>query len=202
MKNKEETKRRLINAVGEILKNEGYSALRVNNIARKAGVNKSLIYRYFRTLEYLIEAYVVEKDYWMTFSNSLNDLIGNSQSLGSQPLVTQLLQNQFTFFLSEHEMQRLIHWELSGQSRLMTSIHNARESNGQKLLEMTDEHFKNKKVNFRAVSALLVGGIYYTILHTWSNGGTFCDIDVKSSDGQNEILKSIEQIVEWAYEKS
>ncbi|RKR84115.1 TetR family transcriptional regulator [Mucilaginibacter gracilis] len=202
MKNKEETKRRLINAVGEILKNEGYSALRVNNIARKAGVNKSLIYRYFRTLEYLIEAYVVEKDYWMTFSNSLNDLIQNNRSLSSQPLVTQLLQNQFTFFLSEPEMQRLIHWELSGQSRLMTSIHNARESNGQKLLEMTDEHFKNKKINFRAVSALLVGGIYYTILHTRSNGGTFCDIDVKSSDGQNEILKSIEQIVEWAYEKS
>jgi AcrR family transcriptional regulator len=31
MKNKEETKKRLINAVGEILKNEGYSALGVKD---------------------------------------------------------------------------------------------------------------------------------------------------------------------------
>ncbi|EHQ24755.1 TetR/AcrR family transcriptional regulator [Mucilaginibacter paludis] len=202
MKNKEETKRRFINAVGEILKNEGYSALGVNNIARKAGVNKGLLYRYFGKLEYLIEAYVVENDYWMTFSNKLNEFISNNKSLSSQHLVTQILQNQYKFFLSEPEMQRLIHWELSGDCRLMTSIHNARESNGQKLLEMTDKDFENTKVNFRAIAALLVGGIYYTILHTRFNGGMFCDIDLMSANGQNEILKSIEQIVGWAFEKS
>ena len=38
-------------------------------------------------------------------------------------------------------MQRLILWELTANSPLMKSIHNARESMGQKLFETTDEHF-------------------------------------------------------------
>jgi AcrR family transcriptional regulator len=202
MKNKEETKKRLINAVGEILKNEGYSALGVNNIARKSGVNKGLIYRYFGKLDYLVETYVVENDYWLEFFKQTNQLVQESQPESLQLLISQILQNQYKFFLSEPDMQRLIHWELSGESPLMTSIHNARETNGQKILEMTDDHFKNQKVNFRAIAALLVGGIYYTILNSRFNGGMFCDIDVNSTYGQNEILKAIEQTVGWAFEKS
>jgi len=202
MKNKEETKKRLVNAVGEILKNEGYSALGVNNIARKSGVNKGLIYRYFGKLDYLVETYVVENDYWLEFFKQTKQLVQESQPESLQLLISQILQNQFKFFLSEPDMQRLIHWELSGESPLMKSIHNARESNGQRILEMTDDHFKNQKVNFRAVSALLVGGIYYTILHSRFVGGTFCDLDINSKDGQNEILKAIEQTVGWAFDSS
>lgn len=59
----------------------------------------------------------------------------------------------------------------------MHSIHNARESLGQIFFDLTDVHFKNKAVDFRAVAALLVGGIYYMILHTSNNGHKFADID-------------------------
>jgi hypothetical protein len=81
----------------------------------------------------------------------------------------------------------------------MKSIHNARESTGQKLLALSDLHFKDSNVNFRAIGALIVGGIYYTILHTIYNGGNFTDMDVSTDDGQAEISKAIEQIVGWAY---
>ncbi|NNU34416.1 hypothetical protein HK413_10260 [Mucilaginibacter sp. S1162] len=116
-----------------------------------------------------------------------------------QGLITEVLKNQYKYFLSEREMQRLILWEISANSPLMKSIHNARESNGQAMLEMTDPHFKDKKVNFRAIAALLVGGIYYTILHTQFNGGMFCDLDISTQEGQNEMLTAIEEIVGWAF---
>ena len=48
-KNKELTKRKLFAAVGEILKSEGYNGLGVNRVAKQAGVNKKLIYRYFES---------------------------------------------------------------------------------------------------------------------------------------------------------
>ena len=63
IKDKELTKRKLINAVGEIIRTEGYTGLGVNKIARQAQVNKKLIYRYFMTVDRLIEEYVLEKDY-------------------------------------------------------------------------------------------------------------------------------------------
>ena len=202
MKDKEQTKRRLIEAVGEIIKSDGYNALGVNAIAKRAGVSKKLIYRYFGNVNYLIEAYVIENDYWMAFSDKVREMIDQNSYSNSQPLITDILQNQFKFFFSELEMQSLILWEISEESPLMRSIHNARESMGQKFLELTDSHFKDTNVNFRAIAALLVGGIYYTILHTRFNGGMFSDIDMNSEDGKNEILIDIKQIVGWAYQEA
>jgi AcrR family transcriptional regulator len=63
VRDREKTMLKLINAVGEIIKTEGYTALGVNNIARKAEVNKKLIYRYFDNVNSLIEIYVRGKDY-------------------------------------------------------------------------------------------------------------------------------------------
>ncbi|WDF81149.1 TetR/AcrR family transcriptional regulator [Mucilaginibacter sp. KACC 22773] len=202
IKNKELTKRKLVIAVGEILKSEGYKGLGVNRIAKQAGVNKKLIYRYFGNVNYLIETYVIENDYWLTFSKKLLEQVKKEAPPTTQTFIANLLKNQFNYFLNEKEMQRLILWEISTSSALMKSIHNAREAAGQGLLEMTDEHFKDKRVNFRAIAALLVGGIYYIVLHIQSNGGQFCDLDISSQSAQTEVMRAIDQIVGWAFEKA
>jgi AcrR family transcriptional regulator len=200
MKNKETTKRKLIWAVGEVIRNEGFDSLSVSKVARKAEVDRKLIGRYFGGLNQLLESYIVENDYWMLFADHINELLKSKSYASSKDLITAILQNQFSYFYAEKDMQRLILWELTSHSPLMKSIHNARESMGQRFLELTDEHFKKSDVNLRAIGALLVGGIYYTILHTIYNGGTFSDLDISSVEGQSEILKAIEQIVEWAYQ--
>jgi AcrR family transcriptional regulator len=201
-KSKEETKRRLIQAVGEKIKSDGIYGMKISHIAKLAQVDRKLIYRYFGSLNNLIEAYVLENDYWMIYAENMKKMIRGNSYPGSQELITAVLQNQFKYFMSEKDMQRLILLELSTNSPLMQSIHNVRESMGQEFLELTDRHFQgSKKVNFRAIAALLVGGIYYTILHTMYNGGRFTDIDILSEDGQNEILKAIEQIVGWAFQE-
>jgi len=203
IKNKELTKNKLLSAIGEIIKIEGFASLKsASKVARFAGVDRKLIGRYFGGLNQLIEAYVVENDYWLLFTEKINDLLKSNDYPGSKELITSILQNQFTYFSSDKDMQRLILWELTANSPLMKSIHNARESMGQKLLETTDEHFNGSKVNFRAIGALLVGGIYYTILHTIHNGGKFSDLDVTSSEGQEQILNAIEQIIGWAYDEA
>ncbi|WDF77116.1 TetR/AcrR family transcriptional regulator [Mucilaginibacter sp. KACC 22773] len=200
MRNRELTKRKLIDAVGEIFRKEGHTGLGVNKVAKQAGVTKKLIYDYFeRDFDNLVEAYILETDYWMAFADRVQELIDQRSYNDNQKLITDILQNQFRYFFLDKQMQKLILWEVSTNSPLMRSIHNARESMGQKLFELTDQHFANSGVNFRAVSALLVGGIYYTILHTRFNGGVFSDIDIATEEGRNEMLKAIEMIVSWAY---
>jgi AcrR family transcriptional regulator len=201
-KSKDDTKRRLIQAVGEKINSDGIYGMKISHIAKLAQVDRKLIYRYFGSLNNLIEAYVLENDYWMIYAENMKKMIRENGYPGSQELITAVLQNQFKYFMSEQDMQKLILLELSTNSSLMKSIHNVRESMGQEFLELSDKHFQgSKKVNFRAIAALLVGGIYYTILHTMYNGGRFTDIDILSEDGQNEILKAIEQIVGWAFQE-
>src|SRR5258708_31182456 len=104
MKDKEQTKRKLIQAVGEIIKTEGFSNLKISKIAKKAEVDRKLIYRYFGSLNYLIEAYVVENDYWMIFSDQMKKMLDEHNYNSSQELITAVLQNQFKFFISQKEM--------------------------------------------------------------------------------------------------
>ncbi|GAA4910173.1 TetR/AcrR family transcriptional regulator [Mucilaginibacter defluvii] len=200
-RNKELTKRKLMDAVGEILRKEGYAGLGVNKVAKQAGVTKKLIYDYFdRNFNNLIEAYILETDYWMMFADKVKELTERHQFTDNQKLITDILQNQFRYFYLDKQLQELIIWELTAKSPLMRSIHHVRESLGQQLFEMTDTHFKKTNINFRAVAALLVGGIYYSILHTRHNGGRFSDLDVSTEQGREEMLEAIEMIISWAYE--
>lgn len=199
MKDKELTKKKLIQAVGDVIKTEGFQHLRISKISKYANVDRKLIYRYFGSLNYLVEAYILENDYWMVFSDQMKQALADKQFPGTEQLITEILQNQFRYFASQKEMQRLILWELSVDSPLMRSIHNTRESLGEEFLDITDAHFHGGQVNFRAIAALLVGGIYYTILHTVYNGGTFAGIDLNTPAGKDDILKAISQIVGWAY---
>lgn len=199
MKDKEQTKRKLIDAVGQIIKTKGFKDVRISNVAREAGVDRKLVYRYFGNLDNLTEAYITENDYWMLFSEHLKLLLKDARPDNSQLIITDILQELFRFFSKEQEMQNLILMELSGTSRILQSIHNARESIGQDFLEMTDPYFENSPVNFRAVAALLVGGIYYIVLHTRNNGHQFADINLKTEEGRSAILGTLDQIVNWAF---
>lgn len=64
MKNKENTKRKLLDAVGVILKKDGFGGLGVNKVAKLAGVSKILIYRYFGDFNELVKSCVVENNFW------------------------------------------------------------------------------------------------------------------------------------------
>jgi AcrR family transcriptional regulator len=198
-RNKEDTKRRLIHSVGVVMNNHGFKALTISKIAREAQVDRKLIHRYFGGLNGLIECYIVENDYWMIFAGKLKEIITEYNEQSAQLLMTSILVDQFNSFYNGVDMQNLILWELTSKSPLMRSIHNTREMLGKQLLELTDPHFDKSPVNFRAIAALLVGGIYYTVLHTRHNGGMFSDINVTTDKGRNELTVAIGQIVDWAY---
>ena len=64
IRDRESTRARLIAAVGTLLAREGFTGLGVNAVAREAGVDKVLIYRYFGGLPELIVAFGREGNFW------------------------------------------------------------------------------------------------------------------------------------------
>ena len=200
MKDKEHTKRKLIDAVGAIIMSEGFGGLRISKIARQAQVDRKLIYRYFGNINKLTEAYIIENDYWMQFAEQLRNFSQDVGDNNTQLLIIETLQGLFKYFYQEPKMQNLILMELTGSSHLLRSIHNVRESMGQDLLQKTDQHFERSGINFRAVAGLLVGGIYYMVLHTLNNGYNFVDINLESEEGMKAVLETLDNVVDWAFE--
>jgi len=56
-RNRDATRERILRAVGALLAREGFSGLGVNAVAREAGVDKVLIYRYFGGIEALLDTW-------------------------------------------------------------------------------------------------------------------------------------------------
>src|SRR5689334_7238915 len=56
-RDRQATRDRILSAVGRLLAREGFSGLGVNSVAREAGVDKVLIYRYFGGIEGLLDTW-------------------------------------------------------------------------------------------------------------------------------------------------
>jgi len=194
----ERTQRELLDAIGEILMECGYTGLRVNKIARHVGKDKSAIRHHFGRLIDLEKAYIKEKDYWPPFFERFQ--LGDHATKDEiKTMFTELMQENFHSFLTNHEMQKIILWQISEENPLMRSISEAREERGAQLLSKAMPYFIPSGTSFKAVIALLLGGIYYLVLHAETNKSTVCGVDINREMDRNTIVKTIGEIIEWAF---
>ena len=191
---KERSKQKLINAVGKVLEVNGYKGLTATNIAKQAGLSRRLITMYFDSVDHLVETYVRNKDYWTSATGKVEELMNEKGNSDTKKLIDDILQNQLEYFYDNSEMQKLILWEISEKTQIMYDACEERERLGSKVFELADKEFKDK--DMRAVSALLVAGIYYMVLHAKSTDTLFCEIDINQPEGMKRIKNAIRLILE------
>lgn len=195
---KERSKLKLINAVGKVLRDKGYTGLTATNIAKSAGLSRRLITIYFDSVDDLIETYVRNKDYWTAASGSVEEMMKEDETIDTKKIIDYLLQNQLEYFYNNPEMQKIILWEISQKTKIMYEVCEDREQLGSKVFELADQEFKGSTVDIRAVTALLVAGIYYMVLHAKSTDTLFCDIDINQTEGMQRIKNVITLILQKA----
>lgn len=196
---KERSMLKLIAAVGTIIKTKGYTGLGPTNIAKCAGLNKRLIYFYFGTVENLVETYVRGKDYWVDAAGNAGELMNKSDCRDTREILESLLLSQLDYFYKEEEMQKIVLWQISQRSQIMYEVCEERERLGDRFFELADKELENTDVDLRAVAGLLVGGIYYMVLHAKSSESLFCQIDLNKPEGLERIRKAISIILADTY---
>ncbi|MBC6112806.1 TetR/AcrR family transcriptional regulator [Pedobacter fastidiosus] len=193
------TKRKFLDAIGTILTQQGFSAIRTNNIARLLGKDKNLIRYHFGSLNGLLKTYIQDKDYWKPFFERFR-FSDNPDAKEIEALFVGLMQENFKVFSANEEMQKIIHWQISEASALMRSISDERELEGDKLLKMATPYFRESGVNFKAIIALLLGGSYFMVLQHKAINGVICGIDLNSEKDRGNVLVAIEKIIEWSWQ--
>jgi len=97
-------------------------------------------------------------------------------------------------------MRRIITWGLSEKLPMLKELDLKRENIGDQMLrEVIDKHFADKDKNFRAMYAILMGGVYYLTLHAKMQENPFCRIDLQQASGKDEIKKALRQFIDLAY---
>ncbi|MFD0793650.1 TetR/AcrR family transcriptional regulator [Mucilaginibacter litoreus] len=200
VRNKERTKATLINALGKILNKKGFAGLSASSVAKEAKLDRRLIYDYFGDLEGLVKEYLNNKDYWKMEPEDVEDIVLEARKDAGKTLAFNVLEDQFDSLIGNEEMRRIIAWGLSEKSAMLKELDLKRENVGEIVLcEVFDKHFSDSEVNFRAIYALLMGGVYYLTLHAKMQENTFCGIDIQQPAGQSEIKKAIRQMLDLIY---
>lgn len=198
IRNKEKSKQKFLDAVGTLIKENGYESLKINDIAMTAGLDKKLIYRYFGGMEQLFDAYIQSQDFW---SNVKGDKVPAVINDGGRSFMKDMLLSQFDYVSRNKELQKILLWRLSQPRKSLKKLTDDQEENGEKLLTgITDPYFGKNAARFRAVSAILVSGMYYLNLYSELNGSIFCGIDLRTEEGRSEIEKALLFLIDQTYD--
>jgi len=200
-RDKEKTKQKLINAVGRLLRKEGFHAIKINKVAETAGVGKKLIYDYFNGLNGLIKAYLTQVDFWNKEQEYFQKDTNNFTSNISKEMMFSLMKNDFEYLEKSIEIQKIILWGISVKNKTINALIEQREEFGKNVFKLTDKDFDGSSVDFRAINAIFVSAIYYMVLHAKTNGVTLCEIDVATEEGKQRIFNTMRQIFDWSYEE-
>ena len=195
MKNREATKRKLLNAVGYIIKTNGFEGLGVNKVAKSAGVSKVLIYRYFGTFNKLVITYVREKDFWVNYSSGHQ--ADDDCELSVFEHITQLLKEEFNHFYDHCEIEAALLKEITNDNSMPKDISNNSAVHSRKLLPAKGENLSDHATYFNIVSTLLVAGTHQLFLQ--KQAAEAANHQVVATEPKTELLQSIVQLVQWTF---
>jgi len=201
IRDSEATKKRLVECVGEIVREAGFHSLGVNKIAQLSENDKGVIRYHFGGLAGLLRAYIQDRDYWPPFFERYKIDI-NADQTEIREMFIALMQENLKQFYANKEMQKIILWQITQSNPLLREISEAREDEGEKLFRLTDPTFIGSTVNFKAIIALLLGGTYFAVLQANSIKSRVCGIDLNWEHDFRIFHQTIAQVIGWAYEKA
>ena len=183
------TEEKLINAVGELIVGEGFESLGVRKVAEQAGVNKTLIYRYFESLDGLIYAYMKKHDFW------LNTPLEQPDVSDIKAYLKSFYRREIAEYRDNIALKRLKRWELSSDKDFVVEIRAQREKNGVQFMEIMSGFAKVDKEQLQAISALVDAGIVYLAMFA-ENCKMYNGIDIQSDKGWGQIAKGIDVLID------
>lgn len=194
IRDREQTMARILAAVGETLSAEGFGAIGVNSIAKRAGVDKVLIYRYFGGLPELLAAYGKSGAFWP----SVEDLLGdNRDAFLALPLVERycrFLEHFIDQLRARPLTLEILAQEVIERNELTAILESEREAWGEQAATLLGGAAFARVPGSRGGTILLIAGVQYLLLRS-RKIRTFGGFDLRSDDGWRALKSEIHAMV-------
>ncbi len=185
----EQTRQAILDALERILVEKGFTGVGVNAVAREAGVDKVLIYRYFGSMEGLLEAFRDGKDLGLNITEILDEF---PRDTPVSSIVTRLLIKGAKAFRENDLARELARWELTEKNPLTVAYSRSLERNELESLEKRG--IRPDKDTVVAVTLLLCGLNYMALRQSIKN--PIMEIDLSHPETVNRVEKVVEELVE------
>jgi len=192
------TEARILDAVGAVLARDGFGAVGVNAIARQAGIDKVLIYRYFGGLPELLLAWGASGQFWPRVA----DLLGpDPQALLALPAAERYARF-FEHFIDELRRRPLtleiLVAELSERNELTAILEAEREAWGEQAGQVLGGAELAARPHLQGVTLLLVAGVQYLLLRS-RRIRVFGGVDLHGEAGWLQLKQAIRSLAREAF---
>lgn len=187
------TEERILAAVGEVLARDGFAALGVNAIAKQAGVDKVLIYRYFGGLPELLRTWGASGRFWPRVADLLGD---DPQALLALPPAERYARF-FRHFVDELRRRPLtlevLAAEVVERNELTAILEAEREAWGEEATRVLGGEAFAARPYMRGATLLLVAGVQYLLLRS-RKIRVFGGVDLHRDEGWDELKRAIDEL--------
>jgi AcrR family transcriptional regulator len=193
-RNSQETRKRILKAVGRLLARSGFRNVGINSVAREAGVDKVLIYRYFGGLPDLLEAFAEGGDFWPS-ADELLAAIPDRESKTEEELAAGLLIEFGRALRRRPITQEIMRWEILEKNQLTDALSRYREEQSMKLLSLFRDM---EKADVQAIGALLGAGQTYLLLRSKTTD-IYSGLALKKDQDWKRVEEAIRLLVGLAF---
>jgi AcrR family transcriptional regulator len=190
-RNRDTTAAKIIEAVGRVLARDGFDKIGINAIAREAGVDKVLIYRYFEGLPNLLSAWALSGAFWPTVQELIDASPPNLMSLSLAERYALFFDHFIDSLRARPLTVAILAGEISHRNVLTEIIEEQRERWGEEVgrtLAQPSDYAAHPEL--LPLTNVLIAGIQNLLIRARSIR-FFGGLDIQSDEGWNLVKMSI-----------
>ena len=184
------TEARILAAVGEVLARDGFAAIGVNTIAREAGVDKVLIYRYFGGLPELLRRWGASGRFWPQVNELLGDDAEAFHALPDAERYARFFEHFIDGLRARPLTLEVLAAEVLERNELTAILEAEREAWGEQAARMLGGEALAQRQDLAAVTVLLISVVQYLLLRA-RRLHIFGGIDIQSEAGWAHLKSGI-----------
>jgi AcrR family transcriptional regulator len=186
-RDRQETRQKILAALGRLLARKGSRGLGINAIAREAKVDKVLIYRYFGGIDQLYRAFAREGNTFPSLEEVAEGRLNEFPHLSSAERAKVIILGFGRAIRRRPITKELMRWELQEKNALSDALAKERERQAQQWLALAPDL---QGADLPAITAILVAGQVFLTLRS-KTAETYNGIDLHSEGGWKRIEEAV-----------
>ncbi len=194
MSRREATEKKILDALEAQIRETGMVGVGINAVAKKAGVSKELIYRYFDGMSGLLLAWMQRQDFW----TSRAGLLSAEESSQRTPaeLILKMLHDQIEALGGNESLREIRRWELIEVNEVTAQLAQRREKAAKAFIDRVDG--LTRELDVPANVAIMLAGVLYLMLRSRTESH-FLGIPLRTAAGWQRLYAALEQMVDTGF---
>jgi AcrR family transcriptional regulator len=160
------TEQRLLDAVGALLLEQGFPALGINSVARRAGCDKVLIYRYFGGFDELLLAFAETTTLWWEVDEIITENAADCATIALPDFLQRLLNRYVAALEARPLALEIMAWEMSEQNNLTRHLAGIRSERGMQLVKLIRNYYRQPNIDIGGILGVFGAAINYLVIRT------------------------------------